>query len=301
MKHFYANKNVLVTGGAGFIGSHLVDKLVSLGANVTVLDNFITGDIDNLQQSMHAVTVIDGDIRDYATCLTACNKQDIIFHLAAMVSVPEATENPLACHATNVTGTMHLLEAAYQQKVQTCIFSSSSAVYGYKNNANQETDICNPSSIYGTSKLIGEEYMRLYAQKGLQTVCLRYFNVFGDRQQYDSPYAGAVARFKAALQAQQPITIFGNGLQTRDFIPVEHVVQYNLASPLLAAQHLNGQAINIASGTSITLLDLIKQLETELKTEAIVQFKPARTGDIINSYADCTKKDELFYSMRTRS
>lgn len=292
--NFYSNKKILVTGGAGFIGSHLVDMLVNLGATVTVLDNFITGNIQNIQQSMHAITLINGDIRDYGTCLTACSNQDIIFHLAAMVSVQEATENPLACHATNGTGTINLLEAALQQGVNTCIFSSSSAVYGTRNNANKETDPCNPSSIYGTSKLIGEEYMRLYAQRGLKTLCLRYFNVFGDRQQFDSPYAGVVARFKAAMQAGQSITIFGTGLQTRDFIPVEKVVDYNLASPLLENHQLNGQAVNIASGISITLLELIKRLEVELATTAIVQFKPARTGDIAYSYADCTKRSTLF-------
>lgn len=285
----FKNKKVLVTGGAGFIGSHLVDKLVELGADVTVLDNLSTGSLENLRKSQNKINFINGDITNYKVCINACENQEIIFHLAAMVSVPESIENPILCYTINVNGTINLLEAAKNQDVKKFIFSSSSAVYGATEGINKETDECNPISPYGLSKLIGENYCSYYA-KFFDTVSLRYFNVYGDRQRDDSPYSGVIARFRAQMQKNAPITIFGDGEQMRDFIHVSNVVNYNLKATLLKKEFLNGQPFNIASGKSKTILELVEELKSEYKNyRAEVLFKPARQGDIKVSLADCSK------------
>lgn len=292
MSSSYKNCKVLVTGGAGFIGSHIIEKLIEHGAIITVLDNFSTGSISNLTSVVDSIKVIGGSITDYLTCLRATEGQQIVFHCAAQTSVPESMENPRGCYQTNVEGTYNVLEAARINKIQRVIFSSSSAVYGQKEGICSEDSDCNPSSIYGVSKLYGEMLCKNYFQFfNLQTVSLRYFNVYGPRQDPFGPYAAAIAKFRYYMQHNQPIVVFGDGLQTRDFVPVYEVVQANLSAGILSKDKVAGQVFNIASGQSITLLQLIKKLqETEFPdfSEDII-FAPSRQGDIRYIQADCSR------------
>lgn len=289
---FYAQCKAVVTGGAGFIGSHLTEKLVALGARVTVLDDFSTGSLANLRSVVNDITLIGGTITDYEICVKATQGARFIFHCAAQTSVPGSMENPLHCYATNVQGTYNLLQAAKSNKVQRVIFSSSSAVYGEREGICSEDVRCNPSSVYGVSKWLGEELCKkYYTFFNLETLCLRYFNVYGNRQNARGGYAAAVAKFKDSMEHNQPIIIFGDGLQTRDFVPVHEVVNANLYGAVLPANRVAGDVINVASGTSITLLQLVKNLqETEFPhfTKEVI-FAPARPGDIRHIKADCSK------------
>lgn len=289
LQAFYKNKKILITGGAGFIGSHLVDALVALDANVTVLDNLSTGNLANLEHSIDKINFIHGDITKHQTCAAAVSDKEIVFHLAAFVSVPASMQDPLACHNINVNGTLNLLHASHGA-IKRFIFSSSSAVYGNTQEICSETMLCNPASPYALSKLIGEHYCKLYAEQfNVPSICLRYFNVFGARQSPHGAYAGVVAKFMHAMHHNEPIIIFGDGSQRRDFIQVEDVVNANLLLGMLPQHFLTGQPINIASGNSITLLELIEGLKKQFPTyQQQPQFKAARLGDIHSSQADCS-------------
>ena len=297
MTHFYHNMLVVITGGCGFIGSHLAEKLVDLGARVTIIDDLSTGTLNNIKNIKNNVNFIHGSITDKETCLTATKGADIIFHLAAFISVPQSLEQPHVCHTTNVDGTLTMLEAARINGIKRFVFSSSSAVYGNKNEPCSEEMACNPESPYGYSKLIGELYCQQYAKVfGINTVMLRYFNVYGERQNPNGAYAGVVAKFMHQIRHNLPITIFGNGLQTRDFTPVASVVEANLKLGMLA-DAVPGQIFNVATGQSITLLTLIEQLKKEAPDyEHPVTFMPARQGDIAHSAAQCEK----YYSITTK-
>jgi UDP-glucose 4-epimerase len=307
MKHlqsFYNNKNVLVTGGAGFIGSQIARALCSYGANVTVLDDLSTGSLENLENCKKKINFIANDITSFKTCLKATKKQDIVFHTAAFVSVPESVKHPELCEKINVEGTFNLLEAyktnKFFSKTNHCfIFSSSAAVYGNKSYACNENDKPNPQSPYAQSKLAGEKLCTEYFENyGIQTAVLRYFNVYGKRQNKKCDDIGVVARFKENLLNKKPITIYGNGRQKRDFVHVSRVVQANLLASTLS---LKGDIYNIATGKSITLLSLIKKLEIETNTKcAGIIFKPARKGDVVSSRADNKKYDTIVsqYSRR---
>ena len=291
MKLFYKNLPVLVTGGAGFIGSHITQKLVELGAQVTVIDNLSTGNIENLKNIKQHITFIEKDIINIDNCVEATRGQAIIFHLAAFISVPESIKNPAKCHEINVNGTFNILHAAQMNNVQRFVFSSSSAIYGSIEGICKETMTPHPESPYGTSKLIGEYYCKQFADNfGLHTVALRYFNVFGERQNPNGAYAAVIAKFKNLMKQNKPVTIFGDGLQTRDFIPVANVVEANLTIAMLPKTFMNGQVFNIATGKSINLLELIDMLKKEfpLYNQEIL-FQPARIGDIKHSSADCSK------------
>lgn len=280
MKTFYKNLPVLVTGGAGFIGSHLVKKLVELGANVTVLDV--------KKPNEKKINLVQASITDFQICLAATKNKKIVFHLAAFVSVPESVTNPQACHGTNINGTFNLLEACRLNNTQTFIFSSSSAVYGPTEKSCCETDTCKPISPYGMSKRVGELLCQQYAHTyGLQTGCLRYFNVFGENQNPNGPYAAVVPKFLQRLEHNKPVTIFGDGLQTRDFIPVQKVVEANLALGMQNKTVLDGRPFNIATGTSITLLELFENLKKDFpKYSQKPEFLPARSGDLKHSHAN---------------
>lgn len=291
MKAFYNHRNVLVTGGAGFIGSHIAEALVNYGAYVTILDNFKTGKRENITAIQNSIALIEGDIIDYETCKKATAHQELIFHCAAETSVPGSMHDPLTCHTVNVTGTAHLLEAARLNAVKRFIFSSSSAVYGQQLGLCTETAICNPASPYGLSKLMGELLCKQYTNNfGMETMSLRYFNVFGPRQDPLAPYASVVAHFKASMAHNKPLTIFGDGLQTRDFVPVQQIVDTNLKVGMLPASLISGLSLNCATGTSITLLQLIQKLKHEFPnfSEAIY-FEPERAGDIKHTRADCSR------------
>ncbi len=295
MKTFYNKRNVLVTGGAGFIGSHIAQQLVQYGAYVTILDNFKTGKIENIAAIKQSIALIEGDIMDYATCLKATTHQELIFHCAAETSVPESLENPSLYFSTNVTGTANILETARINNVKRLIFSSSSAVYGQQTGLCTETAACNPTSPYGFSKLIGELLCKQYTLNfNVETVILRYFNVFGPRQDLFAPYASVIASFKTKMAQNKPITIYGDGLQTRDFVHVQHIVDSNLRTGFIPAQAITGSVLNCATGSSITLLQLIQKLRHEFPdfTEAIT-FAPARAGDIKHTSADCALYNKI--------
>jgi UDP-glucose 4-epimerase len=321
---FYNKKRVLVTGGCGFIGSHLAEKLVELGARVTIVDNLSTGTLENIKHIQHQVSFLEYDITNSAHCVAAVKNNHIIFHLAAFISVPESIEKPQACFDININGTNNLLEAARLHRTHTFVFSSSAAVYGPISGLCSETLHCNPTSPYGTSKRIGELLCMQYRTNyNLATVALRYFNVWGARQNPHGPYAGAMARFSYNMEHNLPITIFGDGSQTRDFIPVAQVVEANLNLGMRAAYFMptnltskshtlaNSQIINratnsslssstdtsnpysrdpifnIATGKSISLLKLLDQLRKQYPHYTnTISFLPARPGDIQHSSAN---------------
>lgn len=293
-KAFYQGKNVLVTGGAGFIGSHLAERLVDYKAHVTIFDNFSTGSIKNLTRVINNVTIVYSDICNDFSLLKATRRQDIVFHLAALVSVAQSIKKPDLCTQINTVGTKNLLENCRLNKVKTVIFSSSSAVYGNHEGLCTEDTPTNPLSPYAQSKLDGEKLCKEFSSAhGINTACLRYFNVYGERQNPQGEYAAVVAKFKYALQNNIPLTIFGDGNQTRDFINVSEVVDANLS--IGAQENLQGDIFNIGTGKSINLLELIKQLEQELNTKAAaITYQPARLGDVLHSRADCEKLQNFF-------
>jgi len=294
LHHFYKGKRVLVTGGCGFIGSHIAEKLVSLDAQVIILDNLASGYETNIEHIKEHVTFLQGTVADIQTCLNATKGVDAIFHLAAFVSVPKSTEDPFTCNQSNVIGTFNILEAARINGVTRLVFSSSSAVYGPIDHTCSEDDPCNPISPYGTSKLIGEFYCKQYTDCfGINTVCLRYFNVYGPRQDPNAAYAAVVAKFTNQMKDNKPITIFGDGLQTRDFVHVTQVAEANLFAAM-NAPHIAGQVFNIATGTSINLLQLIQVLKKDFPTySAETIIAPARAGDVKHTSADCSKYQQL--------
>jgi len=294
MKQFYCNKHVLITGGSGFIGSHLVEKLVELGAQVAVIDNLSTGFLHNIAAVTEKITFLEESITDFQVCLNATKQKDIIFHLAAQTSVPESVQKPNECFTTNVRGTFNLLEAARINNVQRFAFSSSAAVYGAQKEECSENMTCKPTSPYGTSKRIGELLCQEYAHNyGLQTICLRYFNVFGTRQNPHGTYSSAVAKFTDRIKNNKQITLFGDGQQTRDFISVHNVVKANLLCGMQKKMH--GQPINIATGKSISLLELIKKIKKEFPNYSkTIKHKPERKGDIKHSRANTSLLEKIY-------
>ena len=289
MYNLFHTVPVLITGGCGFIGSHIAEQLVASGARVTILDDLSHGTTKNIEHIRENVRFIHASIMDMDACLEATHGQQMVFHLAAMISVPESIQHPDLCHAINVQGTFNILEAARRQHVKKFILSSSAAVYGNTPHLCHEQMDCHPESPYGFSKRMDELMCQEYAQiYGLETVALRYFNVYGPRQNPESPYAGVVAKFTQCMQHNKPITIFGDGLQIRDFVHVSLIVQANL---LLASSDTgNGEIFNVATGTSATLLDLVEQLKKQYPHyNQVIKFEPARPGDLKISQADCSK------------
>ena len=291
IKSFYTNKRVLITGGAGFIGSHLAEALVQNNAQVTILDNLSSGNLANLTAIKEQINFIEGDIRSAKTCHLATQDQEIIFHEAAFVSAAESVEKPYECYEINVHGTLNVLNAAHANKVTKLLFASSAAVYGNTNQICHEDLACDPESPYGASKLTGEKYCQMYSKNhNLQTLSLRYFNVWGERQDPNNSYSAAIAKFKNQMQQNQPITIYGDGLQTRDFIHVSKIVEANLMLAMLGKDQLTGQPVNIATGKSSTLLEMIERLNQDYpEYQPKITFAPARKGDIKYSAANNQK------------
>ena len=265
---------ILVTGGCGFIGSHIAEKLVSLGAQVTIIDDLSSGSLAHIKHIQDRVSFMHASITDIQACRQATAGKQIIFHLAALISVPESVLNPALCHEVNVNGTFNILEAARVNKVKRVVLSSSSAVYGNTTAICNEQMACNPASPYGFSKRIDELMCQQYSSVyGLETVILRYFNVYGPRQNPNGSYAAVVAKFTEQMKNNAPITIFGDGLQTRDFIHVDEVVNANLT---VATAHVSqGEIFNIATGHSISLIELIEQLKQEYPAyRGKINFEP---------------------------
>jgi UDP-glucose 4-epimerase len=278
----------LVTGGAGFIGSHIVEELLRGGASVRVLDNFSSGKRENLAAFRGDLEILEGDLRDTEVIQAATRDVNLVFHLAAFVSVPQSMAEPEACFAINVGGTVTLLEAARRAGVRKVVLSSSTAVYGNPDKfPTDEEALLRPVSPYALSKQVNELYARLYTQTfNLPVTALRYFNVYGPRQRPDSDYAAAISIFTRRLVNGEPITIYGDGKQSRDFIFVKDVVRANL---MAAESNAAGEAFNICTGRETTLLDLLEELSEISPRQPEVRFDAPRPGDIYRSYGNPEK------------
>jgi nucleoside-diphosphate-sugar epimerase len=280
---------VLVTGGAGFIGSHLVRTLVAAHADVVVLDNFSHGSRENLADVASQVRIISGDIRNPADCAAAVQDRRFVFHLAALGSVPGSVDDPVTYNEVNIGGTLGILEAARRAGVRRIIYSASSAAYGDSPVLPKvETMAPAPKSPYAVTKLVGEYYCRVYAEVyGLSTACLRYFNVFGPRQNPKSQYAAVIPAFLEALRQGQSPRIYGDGEQTRDFCFVQNVVEANLLAAL-SDRPLAGEPLNIACGERTSLNRMLGLMQDVLQTHIAPTYLPARAGDVRDSLADIT-------------
>lgn len=289
------DKRILITGVAGFIGSNLADRCLELGAKVIGIDNMFNGSVNNLniaQQSKN-FQLIKGDIRDYSLLLEISKEIEIIYHVGAFTSVPQSIIMPETCNTVNVNGTINILNVARKNDIEKVIFSSSSSVYGDTNKLPLTEDMPrNPISPYGTSKLAGESYMQSFHHVyGLKTIILRYFNVFGPRQK-DSPYSGVTAIWIGRIQRNEPLVIFGNGENSRDFTYIKDVVQGNL---LAGEKNVSGEIFNIGAGSPISLNDLAALLlRLTNRQDLSIKHTDPRPGDIIHSYADISKaKNQL--------
>jgi nucleoside-diphosphate-sugar epimerase len=284
---------ILVTGGGGFIGSHLAQALIEAGHEVRVLDNFATGRRENLTELGSSFDLIEGDIQSYERVHKATLGCEIVFHQAAMPSVPRSIQDPLTSNASNVIGTLNVLLAARDNDARRVIFASSSSVYGASERLpKQESQTPLPISPYAVAKLAGEGYCRsFHAVYGLETVALRYFNVFGPRQDPLSQYAAVIPNFlTAALEEKRP-TIFGDGTQTRDFTYISNVVDANLLA--MAAPDVAGQALNVACGGRVSLNEVVAAIEELTGRSVKPQYVAPRTGDVPHSMADIQRAREL--------
>jgi Nucleoside-diphosphate-sugar epimerases len=284
---------VLVTGGAGFIGSHLAERLVTLGAKVRILDNLTTGKRQNLASFAHQVELLEGSLTDLATVRKAIAGVAVVFHQGALPSVARSVEDPLTTHQVNATGTLLLLLAAREAKVKRVVFASSSSVYGDTPTLPKREDMPpNPQSPYALSKLIGEQFCRLFWQLyGLETVSLRYFNIFGPRQDPTSQYAAVIPRFITALLRGERPTIYGDGEQTRDFTFVDNCVQANLLAA--TAEGVAGEVFNVGAGKQTSVNELFRLIRSLVGVNDIEPlYAPPRLGDVRHSLADITKARE---------
>lgn len=284
----------LVTGGAGFIGSHIVDELLRRGEEVRVLDNFATGKRENLAHCHGRIELLEGDIRDLETCRQACAGIDFVLHQAALGSVPRSVEDPLTSHEVNVTGTVKMLLAARDAGVRRFVYAASSSTYGdHPDLPKVEDKIGNPLSPYAVTKYADELYARVFCRcYGVETVGLRYFNVFGPRQDPHSQYAAVIPLFVSALLRGKAPTINGDGEQTRDFTFVENAVQANLLACTAPAAAI-GEVFNVACGERTSLNHLYRRLQELLGTGIAPVYGPSRSGDVRDSLAEIGKARRL--------
>jgi nucleoside-diphosphate-sugar epimerase len=287
-------KTYLITGGAGFIGSHIAEELVRRGERVRMLDNFITGKRENIAPFRNFIELIEGDIRDLETCQRALRGVDYVLHQAALPSVPRSIKEPLLTHDINVNGTLNLLWSSLEARIKRLVFASSSSVYGANPRLPQtegnEDRVISP---YALSKSIGEQYCGLlYQIYGLETVCLRYFNVFGPRQDPFSQYAAVVPLFITKLLTDEKPQIFGDGEQSRDFTYVANVVEANLRA-LEAPDEALGEVFNIACGERTTINTLFREISDVLGVSIMPFYADPRAGDILHSFADIDKARKM--------
>jgi len=286
----------LVTGAAGFIGSHIAEALVNRGDRVRALDNLITGRRENLSPIADRVEFIEGDIRDYATTLRAVKDASVIFHQAAVPSVPRSVADPALNHDINVNGTFNVLMAAREAGVRRVVYAASSSAYGETEVLPKREDMPpSPLSPYAASKLFGEYYCQVFARVyKLETVSLRYFNVFGPRQDPSSPYSGVISKFVTALLAGETPVIYGDGEQSRDFTYIANVVDANLrAAESNIAGDAIGQVINLGIGERVTLNQLLAELQKIIGTNLTARHEEMRAGDVRHSLADISRAREL--------
>jgi UDP-glucose 4-epimerase len=287
----------LVTGGAGFIGSHLVEALRAAGQRVRVYDDFSTGLRENLAHIKPPLEIIEGDLADKVTVACAMAGVRVIYHLGAIASVQRSIESPDRSHEVCATGTLHVLDAARRHGVRRVVFAASSSAYGNtasETGLTEETPV-HPLSPYAAAKLAGELYSESFSQAyGLETVSLRFFNVFGPRQRADSPYSGVIAIFIAAITSGRAPIIHGDGLQSRDFVYVADAIQALMKAA--EAPGVSGKVFNVGTGRSVTVLDLVASLNRILGTSIVPQHGPPRPGDVRHSRADISRiQRELGY------
>jgi nucleoside-diphosphate-sugar epimerase len=290
----------LVTGGAGFIGSHIVESLVNKKHFVRVLDNFSSGRKENLKNITDKIELIKGDIRSKGTCIRVTRDIDFVLHQAALRSVPKSMKNPREYNEVNINGTLNMLEASLKNKVKCFILASSSSIYGNINNFPEREDFLpQPISPYALTKLTGEHYCRMFSEHyGLPTVSLRYFNVFGPRQALDDEYAVVIPKFITCILNDEPPPIYGTGRQSRDFTYVDNVVAANI----LAAQKIkfNARVFNVGCGKNYSILGLVKILNKIMHKNMEPVFLEPRPGDVFKTQADISNiAKELGYEPRT--
>jgi nucleoside-diphosphate-sugar epimerase len=283
----------LVTGGAGFIGSHIVEKLARRKHFVRVLDNFSSGKRKNLALVMKEIELLEADIRSPDACLKATRGIDFVLHQAALRSVPKSMNNPKEYNEVNIGGTLNMLQASKKNKVKRFVFASSSSVYGDISRFPEKEDFTpHPISPYALTKLGGEYYCRIFSHHyGLETVCLRYFNVFGPRQALDDEYAVVIPKFITCMLKNEPAPIYGSGRQSRDFTYIDNVVEANI----LAAKRADsrGEVFNIASGKDYTILQLVKILNKIMKKDIQPKFLSPRPGDVFRTLSDLSRSESI--------
>jgi UDP-glucose 4-epimerase len=285
--------NVLVTGGAGFIGSHLAERLLEIGHKVRILDDFSTGRRENLADFEGEVEVLEGDVRDENALSSALDGIEVVFHEAALASVPRSVTDPAASHDVNVTGTLRLLIAARDAGVRRLVYASSSSVYGNSPDLPKREEMApSPESPYAVSKLAAENYCRAFSSLyDIECVALRYFNVFGPRQDPSSQYAAVVPLFVTALMRGEPPVIFGDGEQSRDFTYVGDVVGANMRA--MEREGVSGEVLNVACGRTTTVNKLLATLQDILGTSIDPNHVDERAGDVRHSYADVSKAERM--------
>jgi UDP-glucose 4-epimerase len=287
---------VLVTGGGGFIGSHLVDRLLAEGHEVRVLDNFATGKRENLLGVADRIELIEGDVQSYERAHNAVGDAELVFHQAALPSVPRSVQDPLTSNATNVTGTLNVLLAARDAQVRRVVFASSSSVYGANPDLPKRENMATlPIAPYAVAKQAAESYCRSFTQVfGLETIALRYFNVFGPRQDPLSQYSAVIPNFiTAALDGAEPV-IFGDGEQSRDFTYIDNVVEANICA--MSAEGVAGRSFNVAAGERTSLNRLVELVAEITGRPLQPRYEPPRPGDVRHSEADVTRAEtELGY------
>ncbi|HCJ66843.1 MAG TPA: LPS biosynthesis protein WbpP [Elusimicrobia bacterium] len=283
----------LVTGGAGFIGSHIVEELLRRGERVRVLDNFFTGKRENLDFSLlinrsiaQSLEIIEGDIRDLKKVEEVIKDVDYVIHVAALRSVPKSMDDPVSYHEVNVTGTLNILLAAREEKIKKVVFASSSSVYGETKRLPEKEKLPpQPISPYALTKLTGEYYCKVFSKAyGLKTVSLRYFNVFGPRQSLESQYAVVIPKFITCMLKNEPPPIHGDGLQSRDFTYVANVVKATIQAATVP--NLDGEVLNVACGEAYTVLDIVKYVNQILGKNIQPIYNPPRPGDVKHTLAD---------------
>ncbi|HVA72591.1 MAG TPA: SDR family oxidoreductase [Candidatus Limnocylindrales bacterium] len=283
----------LVTGGAGFIGSNIVEELVRRHHDVTVLDDFSSGKEENLAALQNKIRLIRGSICDFEAAREACQDADFVLHLAARTSVPRSVKDPIETNSINVDGTLNVLVAARDAKVRRLVFAASSSAYGETvTQPKVETMPAEPISPYGVTKLVGELYAQVFGRVyGLENVSMRYFNVFGPRQDPTSQYSGVLSRFMLALLDGVPPVVYGDGEQSRDFTFVDNVVDASLRA--CEASGASGKVFNGGTGLRITLNDVLKLLEKICGRPVRAKYEPPRPGDILHSQADITRSRQV--------
>jgi nucleoside-diphosphate-sugar epimerase len=284
----------LVTGGAGFIGSHIAEALVKRGDRVRVLDSLITGRRENLSQVAGGVEFIEGDIRDYATTMRAAEGASVIFHQAAVPSVPRSVADPALNHDINVNGTFNVLMAAREAGARRVVYAASSSAYGDTATLPKQEEMSpSPLSPYAAAKLFGEYYCQVFSRVyNLETVCLRYFNVFGPRQDPSSPYSGVISKFITVLLRGEAPVMYGDGEQSRDFTYVANVVDANLRAAESSVEAI-GHVINVGIGERVTLNQLLAELQKIIGSNLTASYKETRAGDVRHSLAAISRAENL--------